>query len=106
MREMEYVLFSLARQSAVWRAFFFAVGIMLLIIGVECLLIDSATLGGSRTESMQVSNNWLQPPKAVQVQAGAQTINPPDWMPWSFIFSGAVVVLYSMTLPSRWGSSG
>jgi hypothetical protein len=91
----------------VWRAFFFAVGIMLLIIGVECLLIDSATLGGRRTETMQVTNNWLQPPQqAVQLQAGGKTINPPDWMPWSFIFSGGVVVLYSMTLPSRLGGSG
>ena len=79
---------------------------MLLIVGVECLLIDSATLGRRQTETMKVSNNWLQPPQAVQVQASGQTVNPPDWMPWSFIFSGAVVVLYSMTLPARWGKSG
>ncbi|MFN3193426.1 MAG: hypothetical protein ACE361_23140 [Aureliella sp.] len=89
-----------------WRSFFFALGIMLLIIGVECLLIDSATLGGERTETVQVANNWLQGPQSVEVSKGGKQVSPPDWVPWSFIFSGAVVVLYSMSLPNRWGNSG
>lgn len=89
-----------------WRAFFFALGIMSLIVGVELLLIDSATLGNVRTETVQVSNGWFNPPETMEVTKGGKTISPPDWMPWSFIFSGAVVLLYSFTLPARWGKSG
>ena len=32
-----------------------------------------------------------------------QEIVPPDWAPWSLIGAGAVVVLYSFTIPRRVG---
>ncbi len=89
-----------------WRSLFFAFGIMLLIVGVECLFIDSAVIGDAKEETVQVSNGWFQQPKSVTVAKGGKTINPPDWAPWSLIFSGAVVLLYSFTLPRRWGMSG
>ena len=89
-----------------WRSFFFAVGIMLIIIGIECLLIDSATFGNAKTETVQVSEGWFQKPKTVEVHKGGKTLNPPEWMPWSFLFSGAVILMYSFTLPVRWGNSG
>lgn len=79
---------------------------MLLIVGVECLLIDSATFGQTTTETVQVGNNWFQQPQMQQITKGGSVVSPPEWMPWSFIFSGAVVVLYSFTLPVRWGGSG
>lgn len=90
--------------SFVWRAFFFAVGTMLIIVGVECLLIDSATLAAEGPEEIQVTGNqgWFQQPKVVKVPA-ARTVRPPEWVPWSLVASGAVVVLYAMTLPVRWG---
>lgn len=88
-----------------WRAFFFAVGTMMVVVGVECLLIDSATFASESTQTVQVNNGWFQAPKTVQVTAN-KTIQPPEWIPWSLIASGAVVVLYAMTLPKRWGNSG
>jgi hypothetical protein len=94
------------RIIGVWRSFFFALGIMLIIVGGECLLIESATLGNAKTETVQVGGGWFQQPQTTQVSTGGKTITPPEWMPWSLIFSGAVVVLYSFTLPKRWGSSG
>ncbi|MBX3420630.1 MAG: hypothetical protein KF752_03645 [Pirellulaceae bacterium] len=87
-----------------WRAFFFAVGTMLVIVGVECLVIDSATIVTDRNETVQVSNSWFQPPQTVQV--GTRVVRPPDWIPWSLIASGAVVILYALTLPRRWHSKG
>jgi hypothetical protein len=27
---------------------------------------------------------------------------PPDWAPWSLMSTGAIVCLYSFTLPRRW----
>jgi len=32
------------KPATLWRAFFCAVGIVLIIVGIECLLIDSAVL--------------------------------------------------------------
>lgn len=88
-----------------WRAFFFAVGTMLIIVGVECLLIDSATLASDQTEVVQVPQGWFQPPKTMEIKKGT-VIKPKEWIPWSSLATGAVVLLYSFTLPRRWGANG
>ena len=89
----------------VWRAFFLAVGAMLIIVGIECLIIDSATLAAERSEVVQVDQGWFQPPKTVEVKKGT-VIRPKEWIPWSAIATGAIVLLYSFTLPRRWGANG
>lgn len=86
-----------------WRAFFFAVGTMLIIVGIECLLIDSATLAGGHTEAVSVSNTWFGPQQMMVVEP-QRVVQPPEWIRWSLIASGAVVLLYATTLPRRWGS--
>lgn len=87
-----------------WRAFFFAVGIMLVILGLECLLIDSATLSsGEKPKVVQVNNGWFQPPQTIEMPGG-KTVKPKEWIPWSLLASGAIVLLYSFTLPKRWGA--
>ena len=86
-----------------WRAFFFAIGTMLIIVGVECLMIDSATLASDRTEVVQVNQGWFQPPKTMEVN-NAKVIRPKEWIAWSSLASGAVILLYSFTLPRRWGA--
>jgi hypothetical protein len=71
-----------------WRSLFLALGIFAVVLGVECLLIDRATLITSReVATAQVSE-----------------FNPPDWAPWSLLSGGAVVILYSFTLPRRYGN--
>jgi hypothetical protein len=88
----------------VWRAFFFAVGTMLIIVGIECLLIDSATLSGGQTEAVSISNTWFGPQQIMAIEP-QRVVQPPEWIRWSLIASGAVVLLYAMTLPRRWGGS-
>lgn len=88
-----------------WRAFFFAIGTMLIIVGVECLLIESATLASERREAVPVSQSWFQPSQSLTVSEG-KVVKPAEWIPWSLIASGAIVLLYSFTLPGRWGSKG
>ena len=85
-----------------WRAFFFAVGTMLIIVGIECLLIHSATLSGGQTEAVSVSNTWFGPQQMTVIEP-QRVVQPPEWIRWSLIASGAVVLLYAMTLPRRWG---
>jgi hypothetical protein len=82
----------------VWRSFFLAVGIMLLIVGIECLLIDSATLFAASESS---AADFMDPTRP----AGQSTrvISPSEWVPWTLLSSGAIVIIYAVTLPKRWG---
>lgn len=81
-----------------WRAFFSAVGIVLLILGVECLLIDSAVLAaGVVDDPMPVQNAGLF--GAVPMQAVSNRVfRPAEWIPWSLLASGAVVLLYAISI--------
>jgi hypothetical protein len=90
----------------VWRAFFFAVGTMLVIVGVECLLIDSATLKSKGAEAAQISNTAWLTSSQVSAQPTGRVVRPQEAHPWSLLASGAIVLLYSFTLPKRWGKSG
>jgi hypothetical protein len=79
-----------------WRSFFLAVGAFLCILGVECLAIERAVLAGSTPQSGMGSL------VAFQAQA-ARVIAPPEWAPWTLMSAGAVVLLYSFTIPKRMG---
>lgn len=73
-----------------WRSLFLAVGAYTCLLGVEALAIEKAVL-------KQPENG--QPRKFL-----SEDITPPEWAPWSLMASGAVVVLYSFTIPRRVGS--
>lgn len=70
-----------------WRSFFLAMGVFTLVLGAECLAIERATL------KPQVRGG--------QVVKAARTVEPPEWAPWSLMAGGAVIVLYTFTLPRR-----
>lgn len=73
-----------------WRAMFLALGVYLVLLGVQCLGIDRFVL------------TVREPPTAAGLASGsAKEVVPPDWAPWSLISTGAVVCLYSFTIPSR-----
>jgi len=74
-----------------WRSLFLALGLFSFILGVECLLIEKAILISSRDAVTTAQTN---------------EIIPPDWAPWSLMSAGAVVVLYSFTLPKKLKGSG
>ncbi|MCC7473822.1 MAG: hypothetical protein IT425_00380 [Pirellulales bacterium] len=71
-----------------WRAFFLAIGAYCCLLGVEALTVERAVL--------KSSPGFLG--------AATREIIPPDWVPWSLLGAGAVVVLYSFTIPQRVGS--
>lgn len=83
-----------------WRAFFLAVGAMLVILGVECLVIDSATLAAEQTVPVQQAPAWFNPEPMFDPN---RVIRPPEWIPWSLLACGAVILLYAKTLPNRLG---
>jgi hypothetical protein len=77
------------------RAFFFAVGLYVLFLGVECLCVQQFVL-----RARQPATN----PPAVKAAAPTRvTMTPAPWTPWSLMSTGAVVCLYSFTIPEKSG---
>jgi len=89
------------RIAAVWRAFFLAIGAMLIIVGVETLLIDSATIYSAAESS---ASDFIDP--SGTPGRSTKVVKPDEWIPWAAMSIGAVVVLYAFTLPQRWSKGG
>jgi hypothetical protein len=70
-----------------WRAFFLAIGITAAIIGAECLVCDRAIL-------VQRASAAGGPPPMREIVL-------PDWAAWTMVSTGAVVMLYSFTVPRK-----
>ncbi|HEX6960516.1 MAG TPA: hypothetical protein VF175_01505 [Lacipirellula sp.] len=68
-----------------FRSLFLACGAYSCLLGMEALAVEKAVL--KKPENS---------PAAQQ-----KVITPPDWAPWSLMGGGAVVVLYSFTIPRR-----
>jgi hypothetical protein len=56
---------------------------------MEALAVEKAVLKVSSNAGMMASST--------------REVVPPDWAPWSLLGAGAVVVLYSFTVPQRVG---
>jgi len=70
-----------------FRSLFLALGATCLLIGVEALALDQATV---RYPDRQSAERY-----------SIRTFNPPDWAPWSLMGAGTVVILYSFMIPRR-----
>ncbi len=79
--------------NVMWRALFMAVGIMLVIVGVECMVIDSAAVYGASDAS---GPSFLDP--SMPPSPSIRTVKPSEGMPWILMAVGAIVILYSVTL--------
>jgi hypothetical protein len=75
------------------RAFFLAMGICCLVSGLECLVVEKAELSGGAATSPA---NFAR-----QVVPGYREVEPPEWAPWSLMSVGAVVILYTFTIPKK-----
>ena len=71
-----------------WRSFFLAIGAYCCLLGVEALAIERAVL--KVQSSGMTGSSWRE-------------VVPPDWAPWGMLAGGAVVILYSFTVPQRVG---
>lgn len=74
-----------------WRALFMAVGVMLCIVGAECLFVEKAVL----TEPSQIDALVYG---VDAVKDAPRDISPPEWAPWSMISGGALILLYSISV--------
>ena len=79
-----------------WRSIFLALGIMAIIVGAECLIIDSANLySAGETRASSFMNPAGNPSSSTNVW------HPKEWMPWLMLAGGTITVLYAFTLPQR-----
>lgn len=70
-----------------WRSLFLAVGAYCCLLGIEALAVERAVLKADSPTLAQFTT--------------AREIVPPDWAPWTMMAAGAVVMLYSFTIPQR-----
>ncbi|MGC4005384.1 MAG: hypothetical protein QM811_20600 [Pirellulales bacterium] len=73
-----------------WRSAFLALGIFTLVLGIECLIMERATIISQRDTASAKYSEFV----------------PPDYAPWSLMSAGTIVILYSFTLPKRFKSEG
>jgi len=90
-----------------WRAFFLAIGISTFIVGAECTMIDAVFVRQS-AEPAPVVATYGEPASIGSLGQGQVATRPqvreirvPEWAPWSLMGVGAVVILYSFTIPRR-----
>jgi hypothetical protein len=78
-----------------WRALFLALGIYACIFGAECMVVESYVIAAESPPSSQPAT--LFQPNTGPL-ATAKEWKPPEWAPWSLLSTGAIVILYSVTL--------
>ncbi len=83
-----------------WRAFFLAIGISLVIIGAQCLVIDRVVLANGAPAEARPTGTLFGTQTGSSAMGG-KVLTPPDWAPWSLMATGAVVIIYSFTVPKR-----
>ncbi len=79
-----------------WRALFLAIGIFLMILGLESLTVDRVLLRIHDAPPPPISPFDTEPRLGANVQ-----VVPPHWVPWTLLGTGAVTCLYSFTIPRR-----
>lgn len=77
-----------------WRSFFLAIGFTVFLLGLECLAVDKAVL---RTRE-EASNGILVDESP---EMARREFTPSDRTAWTLISAGAVVMIYSFTIPQR-----
>lgn len=70
-----------------WRSLFLALGAYTCLLGVEALALEKAVI--------------KKPIRGQPNQYVEEELVPPSWAPWSLMGAGAVVVLYSFSIPRR-----
>jgi len=83
-------------EMIMWRSVFLAAGIVLCVLGGECLIVEKVVLA-KKTEEKPAASTFFVPMN----QPATDEIKPPEWAPWSLLSAGTVIMLYSYTIPRR-----
>ena len=79
-----------------WRALFLAIGVSAMLFGIQCLGVAKFTMK-MRGDPIKSTSLLME-----EVRPGEhKKFTPAPWTPWSLLATGAVICLYSFTLPRR-----
>lgn len=80
-----------------WRSLFLAVGIMVIVLGIETMFIESASVyAAAESTATDFVDPGTTPAQTTKVW------QPGEKFPWAMIAIGAIIILYAITLPKRW----
>ena len=80
-----------------WRAYFLALGMWLCLLGVQCLVIERAVLADavvSPAPLLSADGTFTAPGTRPEIETR-------EWMPFTFLGMGIVIILYTFTIPKR-----
>jgi len=80
-----------------FRALSLAIGITLCIIGLEFMVVEKVVMAAERPSA----SNSAELKKGSITAKSSREFHPPEWMPWSLISTGVVIITYSFTIPRR-----
>jgi hypothetical protein len=66
------------------------------ILGAECLVLEKAIMKADNVPVAQSAALFMSAPLPA-----TKEIVPPEWAPWSLLSLGAIVILYSYSIPRR-----
>ncbi len=68
---------------------------MMCLLGAECLVVEEAVFARSLTAPPSTSTTENL------VAGSSSEFKTQEWMPYSFMATGAVIILYTITIPKR-----
>ncbi len=88
---------------------YFALGIILFLIGIQFRMVDSFVLNESSTRALHrfAKQSQMASPRGMTdmymsvALSPKKTIKPPNWLGWVLLTSGAVIGLHALAIPRR-----
>ena len=93
-----------------WKAMSLAIGVTLILVGVELFFVEELEVRKLRQTAAQSQNadgglfqnaSFSNIVNAREDSAPTRLIRPQDWMPWSLLAVGSIIVIYTFTIPGR-----
>ena len=88
-----------------WKSFFLAIGIFLLVLGTETLIVTKFVMADGNRVPRIVSGQGSQNTAGPFIQTGYSSLKreimTKDWMPWCLLAAGAITVMYTCSLHNR-----
>jgi len=93
------------------RNHYYMLGLVLFFLGVEFRLVDSMTLSGEVTaflarqtgHPIAAVSSVTQPFMPEQKPILTKSVRPPEWLGWSLLSIGSVLILHSWGMPKPGG---
>ena len=79
-----------------WRTLFFTIGFCVLLVGLQFIFVEEVY----PRSGLKVPLPYVK----ADADGNMQPIAPEQWVPWALVTGGAIVCLYSFTIPRRFAS--